>query len=331
MRKLKRQVKFIKIFEGVDFSKRRMPLMVLDSGHPGPTIWLCGAIHGDEVTGIEVIHRIFDILESGSLNRGRVFGLPVMNPLGFEMVSRYNPYDEEDLNRQFPGNSKGSSAERMASLIYSLILKTKPDFVLDLHTDSSLSVAYTIVDNLKNPLCFNTLKTTVGIVEKLGLPWALDYEEHAGYPLEKSLSGCLVANNIPACTVELGGPYITDPHFVEKGLEVVRYLLSHFSMIKYGASPIHPYFKPRGLKTPLRFYEEIRSEKSGIVVYKVSPGQFVKKGQILAKIKNAIGKTIEIIKSPQKSLVFSLSDETVSFPGSDLFTLAVEDRKSKGT
>lgn len=326
MRKTKRENKFIRIFEGVDLSKRRTPLMILKSSRPGPVIWLCGAIHGDEVNGIEVIHRIFDVLEAGALTCGSVYAIPVMNPLGFEMISRDNPYDEEDLNRQFIGDPHGSTAERMASVIYSTIAKTKPAFVLDLHTDSSLSVAYIIVDRLKKPKDDTTLKKTVEITEKLGLPWAYDYEDHAGYPLEKSLSGALVANGIPAVTAELGGPYVISPYFVEKGILVVRYLLSHFNMIRYSALPVQPYFRPPILRKPLRFYEEIRSEKSGIVIYKVTPGQLVRKGQSIAKIKNALGKTVEIIKSPQKALVLSLSDQSVSFPGSNLFTLAVEDR-----
>lgn len=303
--------------------------MILKSPKSGPVIWLCGAIHGDEVTGIEVIHRVFDFLEAGSLTRGSVYAIPVMNPLGFEMISRDNPYDEEDLNRQFIGNPRGSTAERMAALIYSTIAKTKPDFVLDLHTDSSLSVAYTIVDKLKKPKEDGTLKKTVAVTEKLGLPWAYDYEDHAGYPLEKSLSGALVTNGIPSVTVELGGPYVINPYFVEKGLLIVRYLLSHFNMLRYSVLPVNPYFRPKLLRKPLRFYEEVRSEKSGIVNYKVTPGQVVRKGQIIAKIKNALGRTVETIKSPQRALVLSLCDQSVSFPGSDLFTLAVEDRKKR--
>lgn len=327
MKKLKRKVKFIKIFEGVDLSKRRTPVMILKSPTPGPTIWLCGAIHGDEVTGIEAIHRFFDQLEAGLLKRGTVYAIPVMNPLGFEMISRVNPYDDEDLNRQFPGNSKGSTAERMAFNLYSLIAKTRPDFVLDLHTDSSNSLAYMIIDRPTHLEKEEALKRVVAVAERLDLPWAFDYSEHAGYPLEKSLSGCFLSHGIPAGTIELGGPYVIDPRFVEKGISVLHYLFSFYDMVKYGSLPMVPGFKPKGLKKPLCFFEDVRSEKSGLVVYWVRPGQTVKKGQILAKIKNALGRNVEIIRSPQKVLVLSLADQSVSFPGSDLFTLAVEDRK----
>ncbi|KKQ83805.1 MAG: hypothetical protein UT04_C0025G0001, partial [Candidatus Daviesbacteria bacterium GW2011_GWF2_38_7] len=42
----------------------------------------------------------------------------VMNPLGYEMASRVSPYDDEDLNRQFPGDPQGSTAERLANVIF---------------------------------------------------------------------------------------------------------------------------------------------------------------------------------------------------------------------
>lgn len=327
MKKLKRKVKFIKIFEGVDLSKRKTPVMVLKSPNPGPTVWLCGAIHGDEVTGIEVIHRFFEQLEAGQLQRGTVYAIPVMNPLGFEMISRVNPYDDEDLNRQFPGSVRGSTAERMAYHIFSLINKTKPDFVVDLHTDSSNSIAYMIIDRPDNLKDDKALKKVTAAAEHLGLPWAFDYSLHAGYPLEKSLSGCFLSYDIPACTIELGGPYIIDTHFVERGLNVLHSLFNFLEMDKHNGWPAVTSFEPKGLKKPLCFFEDVRSEKSGIVVYRVRPGQTVKKGQILAKIKNALGRNVEIVRSPQKALVLSLADQSVSFPGSDLFTLAVEDRK----
>lgn len=330
MKKLKRKVKFIKIFEGADLSKRRTPVMILKSPNPGPVIWLCGAIHGDEVTGIEVIHRFFDQLEGGLLKRGTVYAIPVMNPLGFEMVSRVNPYDDEDLNRQFPGSPKGSTAERMAFNLYSLIIKTRPAFVIDLHTDSSSSLAYMIIDRPERLQSEETLKKVVAAAECLDLPWAFDYSQHAGYPLEKSLSGCFLSHDIPACTIELGGPYVIDARFVEKGISLLHHLFSFYEMVKYGPLPRLSGFKPKGLKKPLCFFEDVRSEKSGLVVYWVRPGQTVKKRQILAKIKNALGRNIEIVRSPQKALVLSLADQSVSFPGSDLFTLAVEDRRSKG-
>jgi predicted deacylase len=330
MRRLKRRIKFIKTFEGVDLSKRRTPLMVLKSPVPGPVLWLCGAVHGDEVTGIEVIHRLFEELEAGVLRRGTIYAIPVMNPLGFEMVSRVNPYDDEDLNRQFPGNGHGSTAERMAARIFSLIVKSRPDFVVDLHTDSSHSVAYAIVDRPDKLADETALRKAVGVVERMDLPWAFDYSQYAGYPLEKSLSGSLLSHGVPACTLELGGPYIIDQRFVEKGLAALHLILDHFGMMKYSLKPLQTSFAPKGMRKPLRFLEEIRSEKSGLVVYWVRPGQVVKRGEILAKVKNALGKNIEIIRAPQKVLVLSLADQSVSFPGSDLFTLAVEDKKSKG-
>jgi len=35
-----------------------MPVEVIYGSKPGPTIWLSGAIHGDEILGVEIIRRV---------------------------------------------------------------------------------------------------------------------------------------------------------------------------------------------------------------------------------------------------------------------------------
>lgn len=323
---MKRKIKLLKAFAGVDLSKRRIPLISLTSAKKGPAVWLCSAVHGDEVTGIEVIHRLFDIVEQRGLLKGKILAFPVMNPLGFEMMSRDSPYDEEDLNRQFPGDAKGITAERLAYAIFSNVTRSKPELVFDLHTDSMNSIAYTIVDK-PSPLPDSSpvVKKSVEYAEKLGLVWAFDYEQHIGYPLEKSLTGSLMLRGIPALTLELGGPYVINETFVQKGLRAILNLLSCLKMVKSSRSG--PVFEKKDLPGfPLKFIEDLKSESSGIVDYQVRPGDLVKKGTVLAKVKDATGRRVELIRSPQKALVVSHIDQSVCFPGSELFTLAVMDR-----
>ncbi len=59
MTKTSQHFSFIKILTGSDLSKRRIPLMEIYSAQDGPTVWLTGCMHGDEIGGTVVIHEIF--------------------------------------------------------------------------------------------------------------------------------------------------------------------------------------------------------------------------------------------------------------------------------
>lgn len=323
------QTKFLPAFKGLDLSKRKIPLMWEGSSNPGPTIWLCGGIHGDEVTGTEVIQRVFMQLKVEKLKKGKVMALPVMNPLGYEMASRVSPYDDEDLNRQFPGDPNGSTAERLANVIFETIIQTKPDLVLDLHTDTMNSIPYIILDRLTDGKeGEKALQKSVEVAENFGVNWFLEEPliDYIRDHNDKTLTGSLINKaKIPSFTVELGGPLMINEEFVRIGLEGVKNVLRSFGMLA-PSEPSYSYERRIYLTKPYRIEEKSTVNSSGIIEYKVRAGQVVKKGQMMARIKNVFGKTEEIYRASDNALVLSMSDSSVVFPGSDLFLLAVEEQ-----
>ena len=58
------------------------PVYVVHGKKPGPTLFLSGAIHGDEINGVEIIRRV---LNRKSLRRirGTLVAVPVVNIFGF--------------------------------------------------------------------------------------------------------------------------------------------------------------------------------------------------------------------------------------------------------
>jgi predicted deacylase len=87
---------------------------VLHGVREGPALWLSGAIHGDELDGIEIIHEVLDDLPPRAL-AGTVVAVPIVNLYGAMNESRYLP-DRRDLNRSFPGTARGSLAGQLAHL-----------------------------------------------------------------------------------------------------------------------------------------------------------------------------------------------------------------------
>ena len=85
-----------------------MPVHVIHGKKTGPRLFVCAAIHGDEINGIEIIRRL---LKHKSMNRlmGTLIAVPIVNVYGVIHHSRYLP-DRRDLNRSFPGSETGSLA-----------------------------------------------------------------------------------------------------------------------------------------------------------------------------------------------------------------------------
>ena len=78
-----------------------MPVHVIRGRRPGPIVFLTGAVHGDELNGVEIIRRLLALKTLRGL-RGTLLAVPVVNVHGFIHHSRYLP-DRRDLNRNFPG------------------------------------------------------------------------------------------------------------------------------------------------------------------------------------------------------------------------------------
>lgn len=321
---------FVPLFKGIDGTTRRLPLMVAEGDRDGPTIFLCAAIHGDEVNGTAVIHSVFKKIErEEALISGKIVALPILNPFGFELMTRHEPFDEADLNRQFPGQPDGDYPQRLADTIFSLINKVGPEVVLDLHTDSINSIAYTIVDFPKTIKNNRIVRDCMKLAYDLGFHWAVDSEEAAGYPIEKSLSGALVDRGIKAVTIELGGPWVIDEHFRKLGFEAVWRVLAKYKMVRAEDEIPQMAEASYDLENVLSFKDRVQIQSTGIVEFRVSPGESVESGQILGKVRDVFGRTIEVISSPIPGVVFSHDDQSVAFPGKSLFTIAYPEKFSE--
>lgn len=308
----------IKLLPGIDLTTRQLPLMIADSQKPGPTVWVTGAIHGDEVTGTAIIQSIFHRLKREDLLCGKLYGVPILNPTGFETISRREALTDADLNRSFGGSAQSGTAGVMAGIILSSVLSTKPDYVLDLHTDSSHSISYTLVDvpqTIKNE---ETLKKSIMLAETLGFPWAFDTESSAGYPVEECFTGRLLTEGIPAVTVEIGWPYIIVDERRRQGVSALWGFFQALKMVK-GEKELAREI-PSSVST---FAERVTTKTTGIVSYEVKPGQHVTKGQLLGEVRNVFGDAIEQIFSPVDGILYSHEDQSVTFPGLVLFTLVV--------
>jgi len=79
----------------------RLPVIIAQGLEEGPVLWLTANIHGDEYTGIPVIHSVINQVDVTQL-KGAIVAIPTLNPAGSRITARYPYYDKKDPNRLFP-------------------------------------------------------------------------------------------------------------------------------------------------------------------------------------------------------------------------------------
>ena len=108
-------------------------------GGNGPRVAVIAGIHGDELEGLYVCHRLAAWLEQLAeahphALRGRVDLIPALNPLGIDTLERFVPVFDADLNRNFPGDAEGLLPQRIAAAAMAALAGAA--LVIDIHASN---------------------------------------------------------------------------------------------------------------------------------------------------------------------------------------------------
>ncbi|MGL6160757.1 succinylglutamate desuccinylase/aspartoacylase family protein [Microbulbifer sp.] len=246
-----------------------IPVHVHRGGKPGPCMFVCAAIHGDELNGVEIISRLINSRALKSL-RGTLIAVPVVNVYGVLEQSRYLP-DRRDLNRSFPGSAKGSLAARMAHVFLDEIV-SKCEYGIDLHTGAlHRSNLPQIRANLDDG-------ETRAMANAFGVPVLLNSTLRDG-----SLRHAAADLGVRILLYEAGEALRFDELCIRAGVKGILNVLRHLRMLPRGRArhTIEPYVARRS--------GWLRASDSGIVNHKKSLGDHVREGELLATIADPYG------------------------------------------
>jgi len=116
--------------------------------HPGTSLLVLGAVHGNETCGSIAIKRIQDEIENGtiSINRGILTMIPITNPLAFQNKRREG---QRNLNRNFKVVQDPKDYEdHICNLLYPMLLAH--DVLLDLHSFQSPGIPFAMIGPTNN-------------------------------------------------------------------------------------------------------------------------------------------------------------------------------------
>jgi len=262
-RRARIELPFAKVPTG---SEESLPVAVINGRRPGPHVWLSGAIHGDELNGVEIVRKVLRLLDAKTL-RGAVIAVPIVNPLGFIIESRYLP-DRRDLNRAFPGSPRGSTASRLAHLFMREVV-SQCSVGIDLHTASNHRI------NIPQIRADTNNATTLRLARAFGAPFIIHARHRDG-----SLRQAATELGATVLVYEAGQAHRFDDEAIETGVMGVMRTLRSLKMIDVRLPRVRP-------TRVMRRTRWVRARRGGLANISVALGDVVGKGEVVATISDA--------------------------------------------
>ncbi len=281
---------------------------VIRGKRPGPVLFISGAIHGDEINGVEIIRRV---LQHRSLKniRGTLIAIPIVNVYGFLNHTRYLP-DGRDLNRSFPGSPKGSLTGRVAHTFVREIVN-KCTHGIDLHTGARHR------SNFPQIRADLDDAAALAMTEAFGVPLAIDAKIRDG-----SLRECAGDAGIPVILYEAGEALRFEEVYIRAGVKGVINVMRSIGMLPKSRSKRAP-------RTPIVSDQTswLRAPESGILRTFVPLGAKVEKDQVIAMVADPLGATETPVVAPNNGVVIGRTNLPLVYEGDAIFHIAQYGRK----
>lgn len=281
----------------------RVPVMVARGRRDGPVFGLTAAVHGDELNGIPVIHRLMGRLDLAML-RGTVVGVVVVNVPGFHAQTRLLE-ERTDLNHEFPGAEHGPIGQVYAHRLMTRLVG-RVDRLVDLHTASrgrinSLYVRADMTDPVAARMAY------------LQRPSIIVHNP----PSDGTLRGAASELSIPAITLEIGNPMRFQRDFVKRSLVGLRAVLAEMRMVArrnvaLGREPV---------VCESSFW--MHTSQGGLLVVEPAVTDHVASGDVVARLTSVFGETLEEYRAPTAGVVVGKASNPVARSGSRILHLGL--------
>lgn len=272
-----------------------VPFIIVRGTAEGPTLGLSAVVHGDELNGIRVIHKLVAELDPASL-RGALVCCPIVNVPAYRRGTRRFP-DGSDLNHSFPGRSKGKTSEQYARRFGGIFLPPL-DALVDIHTASEGRVnSFYVRADLHDPAVRNLAML---------LDPAIILHARGG---DGTLRNAARSRGIPAITAEVGNPRVIQRSMVYDAVSGIRNIMADMGMI-------HCEIASDGTPVLCSASEWLYTTTGGVMETRFELLEHVTRGQILAVTRDPFGHVTAEYAAPRDGIVIGMARNPVTVPGS---------------
>ena len=281
------------------------------TGGDGPRVAVTAGIHGDELEGLYVCHRLaawLDQLQRSNPQHllGQIELYPALNPLGLDTLTRSVPVFDSDLNRSFPGSQQGDLPKRLAAAVMSAL--DGASLVVDIHASN---IYLREIPQVRINSEFSDTLVPLADQANLDLIWI----HGAATVLEATVAHSLNSRGTPCLVVEMGVGMRLTPDYCEQltigllhlwqGLgvlapEVTLPALTHHPMVA-DDSNVH----------------YLNAQTSGMFVPSAAHWTDVRRGELLGTIVSPFhGDILSEVRSPVDGVLFTLREYPLVYEGS---------------
>lgn len=273
--------------------------VVQGGGGDGPRLYVEALAHGSEINGLEALRRVLIALDPAAM-RGTLVAVPVTNTVAFAHKERRTTFDNEDINRVWPGKEDGAMSQRMAYAIWHGAI-VGANYMIDLHTGSSTMLTHTVYGegDAESEELARVFGTEYLLMEEHDEEWR--QARFAG-----KLRNVAVEAGIPAITPELGGNAKFEEGRIREGETGVRNVLVHLGMV--AGEIVRP---PRQVIVR-NHLTRVTVSHGGIFLTAVQPGDDVSVGTVLGTVVSARDfSELETVRSPLNGIVLSHAENPI--------------------
>lgn len=280
-------------------------------GGSGPRVAVIAGIHGDELEGLFVCHRLAAWLEELAEThphalRGRVDLIPALNPLGIDTLERFVPVFDADLNRNFPGDAEGLLPQRIAAGAMAALRGAA--LVIDIHA-SNIFLREIPQVRINQDFADTLVPLAAGM--NLDLIWL----HGAVTVLEATIAHSLNACATPCLVVEMGVGMRITPAFTDQLLIGILNVWRTLGVLA-AELPLPPV-----THTPLVADDAnvhyLNAATSGLFVPTIDHWMAVHAGELLGRIVSPHhGGTLAEVRSPVDGVLFTLREYPAVYEGS---------------
>lgn len=276
------------------------------------TVAILGCMRGDEAQQLfvasQIVKNLIQLDADGKISPDTgILVIPTGNPFSLNVQKRFWAMDNTDINRMFPGYNQGETTQRIAAAIFDAVSNYKwgiqlASYYMSGNFSPHVRIMQTGYENMEG-------------AEAFGLPLIYKYVPAPFDSVVLNYNWQVFGTN--AYSLYSGSTDTISHDMAKQTWQAVLRFLGSIGAAKVALLPgARPYvFSVDDLST-------VTSDRAGLLYSKVAVGQFVRQGDVIAKVLDPLtGDTRQTITSPSDGVVFFSHTKPLVHQHSRLFQI----------